>query len=154
MIRKAQKEDVNDILTLLKEVHEIHANARPDIFRIGTTKYVEKDIIKILNDFQRPIFVYELDGNVIGYVFCIIKKIENDNNFNDLDYLFIDDICVLSKYRGNNIGSELYNYVREFAKEKNLKSIRLNVWNLNEKAFNFYQKNGLKILEYVMEEKL
>lgn len=154
MIRKAETRDIKDILLLLEQVHKIHADARPDIFRNGSTKYNEKDIIEILNDSSKPIFVYQINENVVGYIFCIIKRIKNNSNYNDLDYLFIDDICVKEEYRGQNIGSKLYNYIKEFAKENNLKSIRLNVWNFNENAFKFYQKNGMKILEYIMEETL
>ena len=66
----------------------------------------------------------------------------------------MDDLCVLKEYRGRKIGTELYNYAKDFAREKNIKNIRLNVWNLNKKAIDFYQKNGMKILEYVMEDKL
>ncbi len=154
MIRLAENKDINDILLLLHQVHDIHYINRPDIFKQGTTKYSENEIKDIIKDENRPIFVYQKDDRVIGYAFCMIKIIKDDRNLCDYSYLFIDDICVLDKYRGKNIGSLLYNYVKEFAQEKRLKSIRLNVWNFNEKALKFYTKNGMKILEYIMEDEL
>ena len=154
MIRLANENDINDILVLLHEVHDIHAMKRPDIFKNNTTKYQKKDIIEILKDENKPIFVFADQEKVVGYAFCIVKDIKNDNNLQDYRYIFIDDLCVEEEYRNKFIGTELYNHVKQYAKAKNAKSIRLNVWNLNEKALNFYQKNGMEILEYVMEEKL
>lgn len=154
MIRSAKKEDIMEIINLLHQVHDIHAEKRPDIFKKGTTKYNKKDIKKLMKCENSPIFVYVLNEKVVGYIFCFIKKIRNDQNLCDNSYLFVDDLCVLKEYRGRKIGTELYNYAKDFAREKNIKNIRLNVWNLNKKAIDFYQKNGMKILEYVMEDKL
>ena len=154
MIRKAEIKDINDLINLLHAVHDIHRDARPDIFKDGTTKYDKQDLKEIINDEKRPIFVYELNKKVVGYVFSIIKSIKNDKNLEDYDYLFIDDICVLEDYRDKGIGSELYSYVKKFAKMQKLKSIRLNVWNFNEKAYFFYKKQGMNVLEDIMEETL
>lgn len=154
MIRKAETKDIDGILKLLDLVHTIHYEGRPDIFKKGTTKYNRNDLNIIIKDSKRPIFVYDLDGIIAGYVFCIVKSIKDDNNFKDYDYLFIDDICVLEEYQRRNIGSSLYDYAKNYAKELNLKSIRLNVWNFNEKAYKFYTKKGMKVLESVMEETL
>ena len=39
LIRKAEQQDIDQILILLKEVLEIHASIRPDIFNHGVTKH-------------------------------------------------------------------------------------------------------------------
>ena len=39
IIRKAEEKDIPRILELLKQVLQIHADIRPDIFIPGTTKY-------------------------------------------------------------------------------------------------------------------
>ena len=152
MIRKVQKKDIDSILELLHIVHDLHRDGRPDIFKEGTTKYNRSELLLMLKDSKKPIFVYEKDGKIVAYVFCVMKTIRDDHNFNNYDYLFIDDICVLDEYRRNNIGTKLYQYAKDFAKTQGMKSIRLNVWNFNEKAYNFYKKQGMKVLEYVMEE--
>ena len=38
-IRTAEQQDIDQILILLKEVLEIHASIRPDIFNHGVTKH-------------------------------------------------------------------------------------------------------------------
>ena len=154
MIRRAKEEDINDILTLLHEVHDIHEAIRPDLFKKNTTKYSSNDLLSILKDDKKPIFVYVNQNKVIAYAFCVLISIVNDNNFKDFKYLFVDDLCVESKSRSQGVGSELYNYAKDYARSKKCDFIRLNVWKLNEKAYDFYIKNGMDILEYVMEEKL
>jgi len=148
MIRRALNKDIDKILILLKEVNLIHAKNRPDIFRVGT-KYNSLDLEnKILNE---PIFVYGENDEVCGYIFGKILDVESQL-FKKNKIFFIDDFCVDESKRGKNIGTKLYNYVKEYAKEIKCDKIELNVWNFNERAYKFYLKCGLKPLEITMEE--
>jgi len=148
MIRRALNKDIDKILILLKEVNLIHAKNRPDIFRVGT-KYNSLDLEnKILNE---PIFVYVENDEVCGYIFGKIIEVDNQL-FKKNKIFFIDDFCVDESKRGKNIGTKLYNYVKEYAKEIKCDKIELNVWNFNERAYKFYLKCGLKPLEITMEE--
>jgi len=148
MIRRALNKDIDKILILLKEVNLIHAKNRPDIFRVGT-KYNSLDLEnKILNE---PIFVYVENDEVCGYIFGKILDVESQL-FKKNKIFFIDDFCVDESKRGKNIGTKLYNYVKEYAKEIKCDKIELNVWNFNERAYKFYLKCGLKPLEITMEE--
>jgi GNAT superfamily N-acetyltransferase len=148
MIRRALNKDIDKILILLKEVNLIHAINRPDIFN-EATKYNNLELEnKILNE---PIFVYEENGEVYGYIFGKIIEVENQL-FKKNKIFFIDDFCIDETKRGQNIGTKLYNYVKEYAKEIKCDKIELNVWNFNERAYKFYLKCGLKPLEITMEE--
>lgn len=57
MIRLANKGDLDDINKLLFQVHKVHSDARPDLFKAGTKKYNDKELLEIINDEKRPIFV-------------------------------------------------------------------------------------------------
>ncbi|MDO4460068.1 MAG: GNAT family N-acetyltransferase, partial [Clostridia bacterium] len=63
----------------------------------------------------------------------------------------IDDICVDEKNRGRHIATELFEYVKAFAKEKGCYRITLSVWELNPIARKFYEKMGMLPLKTVME---
>lgn len=154
MIRLANTNDINDINTLLYQVHKVHSDARNDIFKEGKKKYSSEDLINILNDKNKPIFVYEENNKVIGYSFCVIKKTTNVDSLVDRVELYIDDLCVDSNYRGKGIGTLLYNHVKEYANIIKANSITLNVWCFNEKALKFYQKLGLTPLKVIMEDNL
>ena len=153
MIRKANKNDIKGIISLLYQVHAVHSNGRPDIFKKGGIKYQDFEIESIINNENTPVFVYLNDQNVLlGYVFCEVVVTEENNSLHGRKTLYIDDLCVDENARGQHVGTALYDYVVDFAKSINADSITLNVWELNKGAKAFYEKCGLKPLKTVMEQ--
>jgi ribosomal protein S18 acetylase RimI-like enzyme len=151
-IRKAESGDSARIGELLKQVLDVHHRARPDLFRGGVKKYTDDEIVAILFDENRPIFVAEdADGFVVGYAFCIFVRHVNDNILTDIKTLYIDDLCVDEKCRGKGIGKALYNYVVDFAREENCYNVTLNVWADNTSALGFYESIGLHKQKIGME---
>lgn len=153
-VRRAEEKDIPVLKTLLMEVLNIHAQGRPDIFVPNTTKYTDEELVKIISDPKTPIFVYDEDGTVLGYAFCIYKERAHSNNMTDIRTLFIDDLCVDAAARGKHVGESLYHYVKDYARANGFYHVTLNVWSFNEKAIGFYEAMGLKPMEYVMEEVL
>ena len=56
-IRRAEEKDIPRIIELLKQVLQIHADIRPDIFISGATKYTTDELAKMINDDKKPIYV-------------------------------------------------------------------------------------------------
>ena len=107
MIREACISDFNAITNLEKQVFHIHLNARPDM--IKPEMPFNKDYFESsLNDENIKIFVYEENGEILGY--CITKKwgYNNHHLFYDMTILDINDMCVDEKARGKNIGRQLF----------------------------------------------
>ena len=155
MIRKALEKDIPAINELLEQVLSVHANGRPDVFKANTKKYTDAELALLLQNENTPIFV-AVDSNerVHGYVFCVFEEVKSHAILQDVKYLYIDDLCVRSTSRKQGIGKELYNFAVAFAKEYNCQQIRLNVWNLNKGAMQFYEKCGLKPLKTMLEYSL
>ena len=74
-----------------------------------------------------------------------------DNVLTDILTLYIDDLCVDETARGSHIGTQLYEHVLSFAREKGCYNVTLNVWAGNDSALKFYQHQGLNIQKYGME---
>lgn len=151
MIRRAEVKDKDIINELLMQVLEVHHKGRPDLFKGGTKKYTDEELCQIICDDSKPIFVYEDNGKVEGYCFCVFQQHINNNILTDIKTLYIDDLCVDENARGKQIGTKLYEYVKAFAKEKGCYNVTLNVWSLNEGAMKFYEKCGLKPQKIGME---
>ncbi len=143
LIRNAKKEDMQGINELLQQVLMVHHNGRPDLFKAGAKKYTDDELLKIIEDDSKPIFVAVEDGEVLGYAFCVHTQHINNNILTDIKTLYIDDLCVDENVRGNHIGKKLYDYVVNYAKENNYYNVTLNVWSCNESAMKFYEKCGL-----------
>ena len=151
IIRRADINDKPRIEELLRQVLDVHHNARPDIFKSGTKKYTSDELEAIIADDSRPIFVAEDGGIVYGYAFCVFICHENNNILTDIRTLYIDDLCVDEAARGKGIGRELYNFAVNFAKESGCYNLTLNVWADNVSALGFYEALGLHKQKIGME---
>ena len=151
-IRRAVEKDMDRILALLTQVLEIHADARPDIFIHGTTKYTREELGQVLRDENSPVYVaVDGDDTVMGYVFCVFKEQPLSSNMVPFQSVYIDDLCVDEKYRGQQIATQLFAYVRELARSRVCYEVTLNVWRGNDGARAFYEKMGMQELKTMME---
>ena len=161
MIRKASKEDIQRIIELLHQVNMVHHLIRPDLFKPHTTKYNERELEALLDDDSKPIFVFDdgarLSGTlcsqrrVLGYAFCQVSELKNNQLLEDIKTLYIDDICVDENARGKHVGKALYEYVRDYAMAIGCNNITLNVWEGNKPALSFYRSMGMQVQKTTME---
>ena len=105
----------------------------------------------MLNDASKPIFVFD-DGGVLGYAFCQITEVKDNQLLEDIKTLYIDDICVDETVRGQGVGKALYEYILDYARTKGCYNVTLNVWNCNPGAMAFYEKLGLAPYKVGMEQ--
>lgn len=150
-IRKARGSDIPTIGKLLYEVHRVHSDVRPDLFKADARKYTDNELRAIIGDDLKPVFVAEQDGTVLGYAFCVHQQHIDDNNMTDVKTLYIDDLCVEEAARGQHIGRSLYEYVLSYAKGQGYYNVTLNVWADNTSALKFYEKLGLRPQKIGME---
>ena len=151
-IRRAEERDIPALDRLLYEVHKVHSDVRPDLFKAGAKKYTDGELREIIADDLRPVFTAERDGKVVGYAFCIHKQFVNDNNMTDVKTLYIDDLCVEQAARGGHIGTKLYEYVLAYAKQNGYYNVTLNVWADNINAVKFYERIGMRTQKIGMEQ--
>lgn len=151
-IRRACLPDMEGINELLLQVCLVHHKGRPDLFKYGAKKYTDKELAAIIEDDKTPILVaVDENDRVLGYAFCIFQQHINNNILTDIKTLYIDDLCVDEKIRGQHIGRQLYDAVIAFAREHKCYNVTLNVWSLNENAMKFYESCGLKPQKIGME---
>ncbi len=151
-IRKAEEKDIPQIMDLLGQVLQIHADIRPDIFLPNTTKYTHDELKEMLKNERKPIYVAaDEEDSCIGYAFCQLREQPFSNNMVQFTSLFIDDLCVDQKTRGQHIGEQLFEHVKNEAKRLGCYEVTLNVWTGNTSAEKFYEKMGLKTKERQME---
>lgn len=152
-IRRASEKDMEGINYLLFQVLMVHHNGRPDLFKADAKKYADEELLQIIKDDTRPIFVGVDETNtVLGYAFCVLQEHIGDIMLTDSKTLYIDDLCVNENIRGNHIGKQIYEYVLSFAKEQGCYNVTLNVWSCNPTAMSFYEKCGLVPYKVGMEK--
>ena len=153
-IRFAEEKDIPQMIDLLKQVGQVHHEARPDLFRAGAQKYDEAALKRLLADPNRPIIAGVEEDKMIGYAFCILQEIKNDPVLCDRRVLYIDDLCVDENHRGRGIAGALYRRALELARELSCDAVTLNVWWGNDNALRFYENCGLQRQKIGMEKVL
>ena len=154
-VRQAESKDIPKIMDLLKQVNNVHADGRPDLFKHDCTKYTEDELVELIADPVSPIFVgVDSEDQVMGYAFCQIRRTIDQNNLVDNVELYIDDICLDESLRGNGLAKEIYDEVIHYARTKAFDRVTLHVWECNPSAKHFYEKCGMKPYFYAMEQVL
>lgn len=151
MIRKAEKRDIGGLMNLLHQVDAVHHNIRPDLFKTNTTKYNENELEELIDNSNNPIFVFDDSNQILGHAFCQVTEVKNHHLLQDAKTLYIDDICVDVGARGKHVGSALYEYVRDYARQIGCYNITLNVWEGNDAAICFYKSMGMQVQKTGME---
>ena len=154
-VRRACEKDLAGVHKLLNQVLAVHAEGRPDIFRAGTRKYTDAELLAMFEDDAHPVFVaVGDDGAVLGHAFCELQDYRQSNSWQPIMSLYIDDICVDEKSRGKHVGTALYQHVIDFAREKGCHNVTLNVWECNPGARAFYDAMGMTPLKTCLEQVL
>jgi len=87
-------------------------------------------------------FYFALDGKeVVGYLKINWGNAQSESPGNTS--LEVERIYVLKSYHGKKVGMVLFQKAIEVAKDLNFDFIWLGVWEKNERAIQFYKKNGL-----------
>jgi len=141
-IRKAEPRDLEAVGNLLRQVLRVHHDGRPDLFNEVGKKYTDEELLAIFSSPETPVFVYDKDGAVLGYIFCELRH-ESSGSLRTRDTLYIDDLCVAEKVRGQHIGKALFEYAKAFARETGCYNITLHVWECNPGAKAFYASLGM-----------
>lgn len=107
--------------------------------------YLEKElsIEKLtaeLEDNNSEFYFGTLNDEAIGYL--KINFGESQTELKDEKAIEIERIYVLKEFHRKKVGQCLYEKALQIAKQKNAQYIWLGVWEKNDRAIDFYKKNG------------
>lgn len=150
-IRPAELSDREKIKPLQKEIADLHHEGRPDLFRTEARYYIEESFSDRMSKEGAVVYVAEHEGEIIGYVFANIIKYRDHPTYVDFDSFYIDEICVLEKYRRLGVGEALFNRCVEIAREQGCRNLFLQVYSFNTGAITFYERMGMHEMMKRME---
>ncbi|MFX0057370.1 MAG: GNAT family N-acetyltransferase [Candidatus Hodarchaeota archaeon] len=148
-IIEAIKSHIPAIVELWAEMIEYHTQF--DQFfkrREDANLNYESFIRDLFNSNEAKIFIAKEEDKILGF---ILAKIDTYPPIYLYDkYGAIYDLIVKSTYRRRGIGSKLLNTSIEWFYSKGLDRIELNIVSKNEKANDFYIKNGFQEYKRVL----
>lgn len=129
-IRKGVKADLPDILNLIKELAEYEK--APDEVEVTVSEMENWGFGK---DKVFDFFVAEQNGIIVGLALYYYKYSTWKGKC-----LFLEDIVVTEKLRGQGVGKILFDKIVEVAKKEKVRRLEWQVLDWNEPAIKFYKK--------------
>ena len=139
---KIELAEINDLEDIMKMIHNCANDLiSKNIFQ-WNEKYPNRDIF--LTDIEKKnLFIYKNNSGVIG---CVALSYDKDIEYNDIKWLTKDDknlyvhrLAVDPKYQNKGIGRLLMDFAEDYARNKKLKSVRLDTFSKNERNNRFYK---------------
>ncbi len=135
-----------DVKNLLVELQEHIVKLDKEKYNILTPDYREKYFEKTMNavkKYEGKIFLAKETDAIVGLIIGLINN-ENENtyDFSAPKRGRVTELIVSNKCRSKGIGEQLLNKMESYFKEVGCKGVLIDVFAYNEKAQNFYYKNG------------
>ncbi|WP_340019017.1 GNAT family N-acetyltransferase [Paenibacillus sp. FSL H3-0457] len=152
-IRKAEMRDYSGVSLLMDELHQLHVEARPDLYRALETRMEKKEFIELLETDKRYLYVAESSetGLILGYGSAQLSVIQDNPLMVDRKMLYIHELVVDNKHRGLGTGKQLLQAFIELGREPQAESMELSVSTFNSGAQAFYEQMGLVVRSSRME---
>lgn len=155
-VRKAAKKDIPAIMKLSKEFHACGSNFLDENDR-RLFKY-KKNHLSILKRFlgkwirarNAQVFVAETEGKIVGYMITTINRLASV--YEHRKEVYIEGIFIRSGFRRKGIGRRFMNAAEDWAKERGIYSLGLNVHVRNKEACSAYKKLGFWAHNYKMSK--
>lgn len=147
-IRKATEWDFPAIDSILVQESEYHIELEPDWMadRSGIDQSVYDEY---LSASDKEILVCEREGIPVGVIQLSIGA-GGDPGMKYQPFGSIDEIAVAEHCRGQGIGNKLMLAAESWARENELKMLRLEVWSKNQRAIGLYKKHKFEVIRHRM----
>lgn len=142
-IRIISSKDLDELQRVSRQTfHETFATVNS---AENMAKYLEEELstAKLSAELANPdsaFYFAEENNEVIGYLKLNFGQAQTE--LKDGKAVEIERIYVLAAHQGKQIGQLLYQQALKAANEINAEYVWLGVWEENQKAINFYRKNG------------
>ena len=144
-------DDVEEIVELLRQVHEEHRQRRPQWFKPFDRTAALEGQRNLLSRDGAQMFVARGDGVCLGYT-LVCERLRDENAFRYTSRsLVVDQMAVFNTHRRRGIGTLLMDRIRTEAAERGVQRVELNVYSDNDAARRFYEAQGFVRFQDVME---
>ncbi|MEB2777256.1 GNAT family N-acetyltransferase [Algoriphagus sp. D3-2-R+10] len=146
LIRKANFADLNSLVEMARISFVEAFSERNKIENVNSyleEAFTEEQFAEEMESPASVFFLLEVDGELAGY--SKVNFVPAQTDLNDNSSLEVARLYLLEKYIGLGLGKILLNHTINFAKLNRKKYLWLGVWEKNNRAIKFYEKNGLSI---------
>lgn len=117
----------------------------PDVYRLvcdlEDTKFNYEMMSKIIKDLMKihTIFVFEQENKILGYLDLKIEfQMHHCGKVAE-----VIEFCVDPNYRSQQVGAQLFEYAKDYAKKQNCAVLDLTTNQKRHRAHKFYENHGM-----------
>lgn len=147
-IRLAAEQDYDAVARIMRQVHNMHVDWRPDIY-IDIDPILPYDMY-LAHLEEQQVIVAEVAGEVVGLIIYLTRNIFG-GPMRERKVLYVDSMAVEEQYRGQGIGHKLFDYVLRLCQEQQYDGLELQVNAKNAAARAMYEKYGFTEKSITME---
>ncbi len=96
------------------------------------------NMLRLCQRCSGKVLIADVDGEIAGYVSILAKVKSDEIEDGNIEYGLISDLVVLQRFRKSGIGRKLLEAAESFAREKDVKWLRIGVLASNEAALDLY----------------
>ena len=139
IVRKAIHTDLEELLKFEQGLIKAERPMDPSI-RDGKINYY--DLTQFIENSNSELFVAELDGEIVSSGYVLIK--EDRSYLKHSEYAYLGFMYTKENHRGKGYNQLLTQALIEWAQNKGIIEIRLDVYDQNESAIKAYRKARFK----------
>ena len=150
-IRRSRVEDYEVIIRAMRGVQRERFKVRRDIFLslggLGRLEFASLCDRTISNN----CFVYDVNGEIAGFVITKIKPADTNGPYLDHDYFTIQFLYVFEEYRRKGIGTKLYKEAVRYAKKLHFTRVEIPFWYIDKDIEKFIARLEPHLLHKIYE---
>lgn len=116
------------------------SNSRENMQKFLDKSYSAEKLTAEIEDFESTVYIAYRENVLLGFLKLNVGDAQTEKCLDNS--LEIQRIYILKRAKEQGIGSAFMRLAEDFARENNLKTIWLGVWEHNEPAKKFYKSKG------------
>ena len=142
MVRFAAENDLERVNVLRKQVNDLHAEGRPDVFKTGFGRELQEAARVLIQGENSDILVMERNGVLCGMA-CVDYVHKPESPYTRArSFYHVQELAVDAAYRRRGVAAELFDFMKKDAAQRGFDKIELDVWAFNGSAVEFYEAMG------------
>jgi ribosomal protein S18 acetylase RimI-like enzyme len=141
-VRRATPEDLDALASLRPWVHDKHARAHPDDFKVSEPGAARREAEAWLGQPTVHVLIATLDGEPVGYLRAEVFDRAERELMHARRLLYFDQIAVKESARGRGHGKQLIAAGVALARDLGIGIVELDVYAFNAEARAFFLSQG------------
>lgn len=145
VVRRAQAEDIAELVRLNGIVQQMHVDRRPDFFRVPRADEVVAWFEARLTDPDARVWVATLDGRSVGYVLALFHTREASPFTLARRWCEVDQIAVEAAARRRGVARALVETLAREAEASGVAELKAQTWGFNEGSRRTFERLGFEV---------